>query len=753
MRHLLALPLLLVACKADKPHHPGTDDTAAPDSGETADTGDTYDPNAPVWDTDPDPVDCAADLKAPLYEAALANANIARDDVGYSETEYAKASYHRYLGDPFLMSWFRALQQKPADIPCFVADRTSALESFATIGRPATGALWTAMQVVDVSRHDAPLNPRRWPDLQSGLDDLLAATGDTGLTFDDSALPEGLGAALGPVFGAMARVVLAWQLVADGAPYSANRLSMYGHSGGILDLQSLPDLTSHDEQDWVLSDTGPRSLYAPTLDLAYAVETAGLDAFKGQGDEGLLFSLATSKGLILVYGPGADAPGELDDVLFYLDLGGDDTYVHATGANGDGQPLSVMVDLGGNDTYGYVAVPDPNDGKRLPSDAKGRYAGDENYGPFSLSKVGRAGSGRFGVGLLFDLGSGDDAYASLRMSEGWGHLGVGILADDGGNDDYAGEAGVQGAAAMGIGLLLDGGGNDGHRTYTDSQGFGYTQGVGILFDRGEGTDVYFADPGNPAVGGDPMYYSPQMPGVGNSTFSQGSGFGMRDDADSTFLSGGFGLLRDGGGDDVYTASTFGQGSGYWQGLGALSDAGGNDSYDAYYYVQGGAAHYSIGVLLDGGGNDRLNQNLGPTYMQFGAGHDFSIGMYVDESGDDTYTFAGLAAGASNCQGIGILVDNSGTDTYTARSTYSLGLGNHSGECNEDSGARYGVHSIGLFMDSGGGADTYDWPADDVRSPANDSSFGIQWAGTDDEHGGAVDGDGETAFHAAGAMAR
>ena len=49
----------------------------------------------------------------------------------------------------------------------------------------------------------------------------------------------------------------------------------------------------------------------------------------------------------------------------------------------------------------------------------------------------------------------------------------------------------------------------------------------------------------------------------------------------------------------------------------------------------------------------------------------------------------------------------------------------------------------------GEADTYTWPADEVRTPANDSSFGLSWMGNAHEHGGAVDGDGETARHSGG----
>jgi len=334
------------------------------------------------------------------------------------------------------------------------------------------------------------------------------------------------------------------------------------------------------------------------------------------------------------------------------------------------------------------------------------------------------------------------------MSQGWGHLGVGALYDDGGLDVYKGENGVQGAASMGIGLFMDAGGNDSHETFANSQGFGYLQAVGIAWDGG-GTDVWYADPGDPEYGGQVVYASAQLPDRGNATFSQGSGFGRRGDYDGAFLSGGVGVLRDVAGNDAYTASTFAQGSGYWQAVGFLLDGQGADTYDAFWYVQAGAAHYSAGVLMDDGdGGDAFNTIMAPTYMQVGAGHDYSDGVFVNEQGDDTYVYTGLAGGASNCQGVGIFVDNDGTDTYDILSAYSTGLGNHSGEC--DSFPRNAVDSIGLFLDSGGDTDVYDWPGgSDHPTPANDSTFGYAQSGDTEEKGGAVDGDGETGVHADG----
>ena len=134
-------------------------------------------------------------------------------------------------------------------------------------------------------------------------------------------------------------------------------------------------------------------------------------------------------------------------------------------------------------------------------------------------------------------------------------------------------------------------------------------------------------------------------------------------------------------------------------------------------------------------------------MMVGAGHDFSVGVYVNEAGSETYVYRGLAGGASNCQGIGIFVDNDGADTYQIGSDYSTGLGNHSTEC--EMVPRTLVDSIGLFLDSGGDVDTYQWPGGAHPAPTNDATFGYDQHGTDDEKGGGVDGDGETGVHASG----
>ncbi|MFN7146728.1 MAG: hypothetical protein ACK4YP_23345, partial [Myxococcota bacterium] len=483
---------------------------------------------------------------------------------------------------------------------------------------------------------------------------------------------------------------------------------------------------------WHLAPDGPRVLADHARRIAFALEDADLARFAGTD---ATLRIDTAAGAILISPPTDDTHGDdLGALLLHVDRGGDDTYLGAAGATSDGDnPVAVLVDLGGDDTYGYVEVADPADTDAiLPSDADGRSGG---AWPASESETGRQGSGRYGVGLLYDLGATRDVYASLRMSQGFGSMGVGVLADDGGDDTYDAEAASQGAGVFGLGLLYDGGGDDTYGAWAFAQGFAYVGGGGLAYDR-DGNDVWWSDPGN-SFGGTTLYYSPQLAGgEGNSSFTQGAGFGLRGDSYGLWLAGGLGVLRDAAGNDAYTAGVFAQATGYWEGTGVLADGAGDDTYDALWYIQAGAAHFALAILVDGGGNDHYNPNVTPYNVLLGSGHDFSVGVAIDHAGDDVYHYTTLAAGASNCQGIGVFVDNDGADTYRADSAYSTGLGNHSTDCE----TRTNTQSEGLFLDAGGDADTYVWPEGDTRAPADDTTFGIAWSGGADEIGAAIDGD-------------
>ncbi|MBX2802037.1 MAG: hypothetical protein KTR31_30430 [Myxococcales bacterium] len=706
--------VLLLGCPADRPV--GSDVTPEPPDV-------TVEP--PTFDREAPSIACATGTPAPLLEAVLTDAGLVADDVGYTDATWMGASYLPFLDDPFLLPWFRDVHWDPLALQCHTGQVTADLDHAVLTAHPVATVLGEAMALADRAPTAQPVDARG-PQLAS-------------LT----TMPYALQDALAPILEAMAQAGQAARALRLDAPAGPRDLVETGHGGVLIELSTALDLTDVDHQIWATDPEGPSRLYDPARVLAFAIEGADLMRFAGM--EGLAGTWSTELGPVVVAGPGVDEPGEIGAVALYLDLGGDDVYVHPVGANTARVPVAVHLDLGGHDTYGYVPTDDGTEAL-LPADAGGRYAGDANYGPISWSTTGRQGSGRYGVGMLFDW-QGDDQYTSLRTSQGWGHLGVGVLFDGDGDDVYWLGGGGLGGGAMGIGVLLDLQGDDVYRTFTSSQGFGGARGIGIAYDA-EGQDTWFADPGRAEDGGTHLYATGQLPGDSNASLSQGMGLGIRNDAEGTFLSGGVGVLRDRQGDDVYTASIFGQGSGYWQGAGYLLDGGGADAYDALWYVQGGAAHYAIGALMDDGPEgDELNQVIDPINVHVGSGHDFSVGLYVNEGGDDRVRLAGLAGGVSNCQGVGIAVDNGGNDEWIGRSHRALGLGNQS-VCSDAS--RTQAPSIGLFLDSGG-TDVYSLPKSEHPVPADDSAFGFALNGAPGEHGGAVDGQGETSIHASGQL--
>jgi hypothetical protein len=225
-------------------------------------------------------------------------------------------------------------------------------------------------------------------------------------------------------------------------------------------------------------------------------------------------------------------------------------------------PQAVLIDARGDDTYGAFRSPrlvDHNppplsgprlvdgdctadqlvrrivlqgsgfEGNGLLMDARGN---DRYRGKTLAQGVGHAG----GIGVLRDLGGGDDDYLAIRNSQGFSLIGVlGLLQDDGGNDRYhtymprprnpqaafqtPGSGGVvddtgvcdnlprmvQGAALLGgLGHLRDDDGRDVYVGAPDatqpfapgvlfahsSQGFGCDGGTGNLLDRGRDDDTY-----------------------------------------------------------------------------------------------------------------------------------------------------------------------------------------------------------------------------------------------------------------------
>lgn len=446
--------------------------------------------------------------------------------------------------------------------------------------------------------------------------------------------------------------------------------------------------------------------------LAKTIEDAGL----GAEPDAIFapFVADTPLGSIVIHDSSDDiyADGYIaaENALLLVDLGGNDTYEVPAGASNESHPVAVNIDIRGQDHYQYKEFPAPVDGDLLVSDEKGRYTPvdtpDKDYGPITLSRIGRQGAGHAGIGFLFDLGNGNDTYRSHAVSQGFGSMGVGVLLDEAGDDEYASEAGAQGAAVFGLGALIDVAGKDTYRSFTYSQGFGGPQAAAALVDTG-GEDLYSCDMGNPANGGHPLYWSPQLPGTGNTSMCQGAAMGRRPVAadDPAYMAGGVGILRDRSGKDRYEASVFAQGTAYWQGLGMLLEGGTDgDEYDGAWYIQGSTAHFALSLFLEQGGDDLYNPNTDVSATSIGVGHDFSASVHLDEGGNDVYNAPGLSLGSGNINGIGCLINTGGDDTYTAEGDPTLGAGNYSAELPFGQ-PRQDAPTLGIFVDAGG-TDTY-----------------------------------------------
>ncbi len=738
---LLALPLALVAC----PPAASQPDAAlpAPDA--------SVEPTPECFDGEPAPpvVDAGCPVVRPstpdAFDEALASLGLDRC------TFTLPTSSFPIPPDPYRLPWFDAAHDFPVNAPAFTHRLVGGLDAAAQSNRPVARTLLLLGNRLGPATLSpclplAPLDADQ--PLVKAMASLIRAAGGTP---DEAALAEDAKDLPPDLQEALARVVFALAVANDDwreatATLTPDDLWVLAKTSGLLLPWSggnPPDLSQPGVPELLANKLDVQALVRGAARLAGAVEAADLKRFAGRG--GFSFDQPTPLGRVVIH----DAADHVleddgsDAILLLVDTGGNDTYKKPIGAVGGTQVVgdepihvAVAVDLAGKDFYGYPEVPVALDTAtgvtRLPSDGAGRHrkAGATDLGAISLSDQVRQGGARLGYGMLFDLGAEADHYRALRMSQGFGVVGVGVLYDAGGDDLYEGEAGVQGSALWGAGLLLDASGNDTYKTYTYSQGFGYVRGAGLLYDAA-GDDHYLADTGIPALGGDPIYYSPQAPCTtptgtcGNSSFSQGAGFGRRAPgtaADSNFMSGGLGVLRDVTGADVYVASIFAQATGYWFGTGILSDGAGDDRYDGWWYTQGSDAHAALCVFEDAAGSDRYNlTNPGnpPYATNTGQGHDYSVGWHLDLGGNDAYLGTGLGLGAGNANGAGLLINLGGDDSYTAPGGTILG-----GAAFDLSISRpKSLLCFGLFMDVGG-ADTYTVPDDPklVPHPANDLTW-------------------------------
>lgn len=394
-----------------------------------------------------------------------------------------------------------------------------------------------------------------------------------------------------------------------------------------------------DPRYWAtLHDVDANWLLVGAADLLLAAERAVV-ALEKVTVEKYLFSWDTPFGRIAINGSQADLYPKVPYLLI-LDAGGDDTYFGGGATFDSTHFASVLIDLAGNDRY----LADPALREKTVAAWEGRK---------TLKAVPHFGAGILGYGILIDV-FGDDLYRAGHHALGRGDFGLGILDDRAGNDTYDCYTLCEGSAEVGVGILNDGEGKDTYLSFQKSQGHGGVLGFGMLVDGRREGDRYEANTkliDFPAAGNKDH----------NESISQGVAAGFRNDyVDAHSLSGGIGVLVDGGGNNSFVLDWAGQGNAYWYGFGLLSVGDGNDTYQSVKYTQGAGVHFGTGVLHDTGGDDAYHVDW---ELGLGAGHDLGVGFVLDEAGNDTYLAANLSLGAAVVNGFGFFWDRTGDDTY------------------------------------------------------------------------------------------
>lgn len=405
----------------------------------------------------------------------------------------------------------------------------------------------------------------------------------------------------------------------------------------------------------------------------------GLSGSQRKKLESVQFAQETPLGWVIV----GSSQGEThahSDVLWMVDLGGDDLYTGSIAASTPLAPLSVCIDMQGNDTW------------RSENDRATQ------------------GAGILGAGVLIDA-SGDDQYQARRLAQGFGVFGIGLLLDEAGNDRYTVETAGQGCGFFGGGLCLDVEGNDQYAIVETGQGFGGVGGgIGILADH-QGRDHYKAE----------AFVETASSQTVRTSNAQGVGRGRRGDgADGHSWAGGLGALLDIAGRDTYESGNWSLGAGYWFGTGVAYDASGDDIYRSVYFTQAAGAHYANGVLVDEAGDDQhvLFETAGAA---FAFGWDYANALLVDKSGNDRYEAQVTSFGRADIRSTALFVDLDGNDRY------QLGTGQRGFGAADflesykvpDTIAPYNseARSFGLFLD-GGGEDRYQmWDAAERKATA------------------------------------
>jgi hypothetical protein len=368
--------------------------------------------------------------------------------------------------------------------------------------------------------------------------------------------------------------------------------------------------------------------------LARALRASDLKAFPHDAKRsaqfgGTIHSLETSVGTIIIATAGNQtyALDKHPGICMIIDLDpGDDTYLE--GAVSTATPLLAIVDCGGSNRF-------------------------EGKSP------GIQGASILGASLLVTQGCTSNRFDAVDVAQGSTLGGIALLVNDAKFSAFNARARVQGQATGGIGLLLNRAGDDAYHGAIYAQGVGGALGFGTLIDL-QGNDTYFA-------GG--MYNDGYDDSPGYGGWSQGMGIGPRGVAN-----GGFGVLLDGAGDDLYEYDCFSHGGGYWFAAGFARDFGGNDQrigatrtmWDRTERIEtrfvrwgvGFGCHYASGYVIDDAGDDLYTANSADTAFCW----DLGTGAILDFGGNDT--FSGGGAGRTSNAGLALVMNIGGADTFT-----------------------------------------------------------------------------------------
>ena len=416
-----------------------------------------------------------------------------------------------------------------------------------------------------------------------------------------------------------------------------------------------PDQAQNFREMDLLGQVDFTTLFAGAEDLAAVVDAVGDGMKKQPLTETFSFTCHTRYGEIRLASGGKEDFSADRQYLLILHAGDQPTF-HAGGATGGPDlPLGILINAGNGAVY-QATTDKP-----------------------------AFGAGILGYGLLANLGEHATYTSSGFYAEGAGIAGVGMLTD-GGQATFRARGGAQGMGAFGIGVLAAAG-NDRFDAYDYCQGCGLPLGCGLLCDTGKGNQYTANDT-------DIIFPSAQSK-EHNTSLAQGAGMGYRRDyVDGHSVSGGVGMLLDVGGDGKFFGGVFCQAVGYWGGIGILDSRGGSNSFRCVWYGQSATAHYGISYLDEAGGNNTFTAT---NCVTDAAAHDYSISLFLDEGGHNTYLLNGSGLGEGLNNGLALFVDLGGHNTY--KSPYNGAYGQS--VTFSTSGPRVEIPTFGLFIDLGG----------------------------------------------------